>query len=100
MSTTYSRETVTEDNVADIREAIVALDQRAEIAVGQIISTWPIRGGCITVWHRTGRAACATGGNSVWGDWDETRQVIVTDDGEYEIDDDGTEYAVAERDAT
>ena len=71
---TYTKILVTAENLEEIREAILALDQRREIQVGQTISTWPIfyRGGQrgqVTVWHDTDRAAVDQGGDSLWGDW-------------------------------
>lgn len=90
---TYTHQLVTEANIDEIREAITPNDQRKAIEEDQVISSWPITGGRITVWYwpgNTASAACCTGGDSVWGTWDDDRGVIVVD-GEYEIDRDGNE---------
>jgi hypothetical protein len=84
---------VNEDNINAIKDDIDALDQRGEIGIGQIVSTWPIRcangdRGQITLWHETQRAAICFGGDSLWGDWNPSTSTISTDpDGEvYDAD--------------
>jgi hypothetical protein len=79
------RVTVTEDNIDMIREMVSSDDQRIEVTIGRTISTWPIylghgRWGQMTVYHDTGRAALDRGGGSIWGDWDEERVAMTTDD--------------------
>ena len=86
MREVFEKTLVTADNIDEIREAIPVLDQRAEIEVGRVISTWPIyyqpgnQRGQITVFHDTDRAAVCYGGYSEWGDWNDEEGIIILDD--------------------
>lgn len=67
--------TVTNDNIAQLREAISATDQANELKTGEVISTYGFlyegeQRGQLTVYHSSGRAAVECGGDSNWGDWD------------------------------
>ncbi len=103
MATEYKRVRVNEDNIEEIRDAIAATDQRNEIRVGQVISTWPIvyepgqQRGQMTIWHDTDRGACCHGGDSLWGDWSDPKRVLCLEESgstepgvsRYEVDEDG-----------
>lgn len=57
------------------------LDQAEELAVGCITWTFPYDGltGHITVWPDLGRAALCYNGDSIWGDWSDAQQVLISD---------------------
>ncbi|KAF0219949.1 MAG: hypothetical protein FD174_1673 [Geobacteraceae bacterium] len=83
----FRREVVTEYNFEKFG-GIVPLDQREAIEAGDVISviyfdnkTDVIRG-TITIWHNKSMAAIHRGGESIWGDWDESAELVVTE--EYE----------------
>lgn len=84
---------VTADNIEQVREEVVALDQREELVVG--CETWPVwyqggQRGQMTV-YPYGRAAIYLGGNSMWGDWDANARTLHLDDGSGEVyDETGT----------
>jgi hypothetical protein len=75
--------TITSENLEDIREQVSTCDQARALIVG--CRTWGIfyepgrQRGQMTVWPN-GRGAIDFGGDSIWGDWDETHQLLVTDD--------------------
>lgn len=83
---------VTRDNIEVVKDSMAALDQRAELAPGCV--TWAIyyepgsQRGQMTVWPN-GRGAIARGGDSIWGDWDDTAKVLVCDADEGVYDEDG-----------
>jgi hypothetical protein len=84
---------VTSQNIDDVRDSVVALDQRAEIVPG--CETWPIlygrfggQRGQMTVWPAEGRGAVCWGADSQWGDWDAKRRLLNLDDGGV-VDDNG-----------
>ena len=77
---------VTEANYGRICESIAAADQKAEVKVGQTISTWPItyengQRGQMTIFHDVKRGAVAFGGPSIWGYWDDEARILHADDG-------------------
>jgi hypothetical protein len=81
---------VTADNLEIIAELGAGCDQMCELETGCV--TWGIKyeggqRGQMTVWPN-GRAALYLGGDSIWGDWSEESQTMVSDDGET-YDDDG-----------
>jgi len=92
------RTIVTKENIEQVKYGM-PLDQEEELRPGCI--TWVVvddRGilGRMTVWPDTGRGAIWWGGNSVWGDWDEDKRVLVLDEdapdgGRIFIHEDGTE---------
>ena len=65
-------------NIEDMLEEVPP-DQRDKLEIG--CDTWSIQGVTVTLWPREHRAAVCWGGDSVWGDWDEDRQLIYLDDG-------------------
>lgn len=83
----FRHEIVTEYNSEKVK-GVVSLDQREAIEEGDVISviyfdnkTDVIRG-TITIWHNKSMAAIHKGGDTIWGDWDETAELVVTE--EYE----------------
>lgn len=93
----YKEVLITADNITEIKESIPASDQRDEVQIGTVISTWPIfyspgnQRGQITVYHDHNRAAIWCGGDSAWGDWLESSEIIALDDGHTYIDSTGKE---------
>lgn len=86
MTIEIDRQTVTEENIEELREAIGALDQRAELQPGMTITYATFaytggQGGDILVVHNEGRAGIAFGGPSAWGDYDEDAQAVTLDEG-------------------
>lgn len=80
---------VTAENIDEVRAAIAAADQAAEVTVGMEVETWGIthengQRGQMTVFctdePAKDRAAISFGGPSVWGDWDDARRVLIGDD--------------------
>ena len=69
--------TVTESNISEIAE-IMPCDIRAELRVGCIVSR--AVGAWLCVWTDTGRGAVCYGGDSAWGDYNETERTITLDD--------------------
>ena len=82
MRTYKNRIIVTSKNLEDAKNEINASDQKEEIEAG--CECWNIAysGGCrgwMTIWPSKGRGAVEFGGDSVWGDWDSTRQLLYTE---------------------
>lgn len=78
--------TVTGANIDEVRASIVALDQKREVNIGNVISSWRvdilgIGSGCMTVWHDLDRAGLCIGGDSIYGDWDGPDRTLTTEDG-------------------
>jgi hypothetical protein len=88
MTTRYAnRDIVTAENINDIKDHMSCCDQRSELIVG--CETWGILGGQMTIWP-SGRGAYCKGGDSCYGEWSETLQVLTLDDS----DSDGNDVIV------
>ena len=79
---------VTAENIEDVRAAMAALDQAAELEPG--CATWGItyaggQRGQMTIWP-SGRGAIAIGGTSDWGKWENgiLTQDATTEEGKHE----------------
>lgn len=75
--------TVTAENIEQVREMCTACDQAKALEPGCI--TWGFTGeggqrGQMTTWPN-GRAAIALGGDSLWGDYDPSNELMQVDDG-------------------
>jgi len=71
---------LTEGNIVEIKQSM-AVDQAKEACIGDEVIQY--RGGTMTIYHGTGRAAIECGGDSAWGDYH--NDLITLDD----QDDDG-----------
>jgi hypothetical protein len=104
---------VDRENIDEVKSIIGVSDQRDEVEVGDIITTYPIKYGpdlkrCqVTIWWNSekdaesdvidvvkGRAAICTGETSVWGDYIERRKDAL--DRPYLITKDGDEVSLRE----
>ena len=93
---------VTPENIDEVRELVLACDMADEIKIGQEIETWAItycngQRGQMTVYHPIERGAIFTGGESVWGDWEDEKRILHTDDG-VDYDENGEEVEDEEDD--
>ena len=82
MKTYEERMIVTPENLEDAKNELNARDQNNELEVGCEFWTIAYSGGCtgwMTIWPLSGRGAVEFGGDSVWGDWDSTKQLLYTD---------------------
>jgi hypothetical protein len=73
---------VTEANIDDVKDGM-PIDMGEELRPGCLV--WNViadsgEGGWMAVWPDTDRGAICWGGNSIWGDWDDTDKVLVLDE--------------------
>lgn len=72
---------ITADNLQWYRDIVSFSDQAAELKPDEVMSTYCFlyenrQRGQLTVYHSSGRAAVALGGDSEWGDWDNDNQSL------------------------
>lgn len=78
---TFNDVAITPATFAPLRAEVFPLDQRAEVKLGEVISTYAFlyengQRGQLTVYHSQGRAAICLGGDSDWGDWDHDNNAL------------------------
>jgi hypothetical protein len=84
---THLKVRATDANLAEIRAAIGAPDQRAEVVPGQTISHFRLtheggKPGDLTIYHDSQRAAICFDGYSDWGEWNDDSRELYTERGE------------------
>ncbi len=84
-----TRRSVSLDDLAMVRESVPP-EQRDQVEEGDAVTVFrldnPVEGitGTLTVWHDKGMAGIDTGSGTSWGDWDEERMLVLTEEFEEE----------------
>jgi hypothetical protein len=84
--------TVTPQNAIMVRDSVPA-DQIRHIEVGDEMSVYAVDGSAprrLTIWYNKEVAAIETSEGSIWGDWDEDEELLLTEEFEEAQDIDGS----------
>ena len=85
---------VTLQNASMVRDSVPS-DQISQIEAGDEISVYSVVGSAaggpkrLTIWYNKEAAAIETAEGSIWGDWDEDEELLLTEDFEESQDVDG-----------